>query len=79
MDAGGWSTSVRCVDVEKDESTTLTADSARAAFYRLTRTDLPVATTALFDTAGVFGGASPGLLAARVLANHALHRADRRT
>jgi hypothetical protein len=59
------------VDVEKDESTTLTADSRRAAFYGLTRADLPVATTALFGTACVFGGASPGLLAARVLENHA--------
>lgn len=50
---------------------TLTADSARAAFDRLTRTDPPVHTTVLFDTACVLGGSIAGLLAARVLADHA--------
>jgi heterodisulfide reductase subunit A-like polyferredoxin len=50
---------------------TLTADSARAVFDRLTRTDPPVHTTVLFDTACVLGGSIAGLLAARVLADHA--------
>jgi len=47
------------------------ADSARAVFDRLTRTDPPARTSALFDTAGVLGGSIAGLMAARVLADHA--------
>jgi 2-polyprenyl-6-methoxyphenol hydroxylase-like FAD-dependent oxidoreductase len=50
---------------------TLTADSHRAVFDRLTRTDLPARTSVLFDTACVLGGSIAGLLAARVLADHA--------
>jgi hypothetical protein len=50
---------------------TLTADSDRAVFDRLNRTDLPAHTPALFDTACVLGGSIAGLLAARVLADHA--------
>jgi hypothetical protein len=42
---------------------TLTADSARAAFDHLTRTDPPVHTTVLFDTACVLGGSIAGLVA----------------
>ena len=38
-----------------------TADSARAAFDHLTRTDPPVHTTVLFDTACVLGGSIAGL------------------
>ena len=50
---------------------TLTADSARAVFDRLTRTNLPAHTPVLFDTGCVLGGSIAGLLAARVLAKHA--------
>ncbi len=50
---------------------TLTTDSPRAVFDRLTRTDPPVHTPVLFDTACVLGGSIAGLLAARVLADHA--------
>jgi 2-polyprenyl-6-methoxyphenol hydroxylase-like FAD-dependent oxidoreductase len=50
---------------------TLSADSDRAVFDRLTRTDLPARTSVLFDTACVLGGSIAGLLAARVLADHA--------
>ena len=50
---------------------TLTSDSAPAVFDRLTRTDLPARTPVLFDTACVLGGSIAGLLAARVLADHA--------
>jgi 2-polyprenyl-6-methoxyphenol hydroxylase-like FAD-dependent oxidoreductase len=50
---------------------TLTAGSARAVFDRLNRTDLPARTSVLFDTACVLGGSIAGLLAARVLADHA--------
>jgi 2-polyprenyl-6-methoxyphenol hydroxylase-like FAD-dependent oxidoreductase len=50
---------------------TLTADSDRAVFDRLNRTDLPAHTPVLFDTACVLGGSIAGLLAARVLADHA--------
>jgi heterodisulfide reductase subunit A-like polyferredoxin len=49
---------------------TFTADSARAVFDRPTRTDPPVHTV-VFDTACVLGGSIAGLLAARVLADHA--------
>ena len=38
---------------------TLTADSARAVFDRLTRTNLPAHTPVLFDTGCVLGAASP--------------------
>lgn len=40
-------------------------------FDRLITTDLPARTTVLFDTACVLGGSVGGLLAARVLADHA--------
>jgi 2-polyprenyl-6-methoxyphenol hydroxylase-like FAD-dependent oxidoreductase len=50
---------------------TLLPDSARAVFDRLTRTDLPARTPVLFETACVLGGSIAGLLAARVLADHA--------
>jgi 2-polyprenyl-6-methoxyphenol hydroxylase-like FAD-dependent oxidoreductase len=49
----------------------LTADSDRAVFDRLTRTDPPTRVSALFDTACVLGGSIAGLMAARVLADHA--------
>lgn len=49
----------------------MTADSDRAVFDRLTRTDPPARTSALFDTACVLGGSIAGLMAARVLADHA--------
>jgi heterodisulfide reductase subunit A-like polyferredoxin len=42
-----------------------------AAFDKLTRVDLPERTPVLFDTACVLGGSIAGLLAARVLADHA--------
>jgi 2-polyprenyl-6-methoxyphenol hydroxylase-like FAD-dependent oxidoreductase len=50
---------------------TLTADSPRVVFDRLCRTDRPAHTSVLFDTACVLGGSIAGLLAARVLADHA--------
>ncbi|WP_445159661.1 FAD-dependent oxidoreductase [Mycobacterium sp. Dal123C01] len=50
---------------------TVKPDSARAVFDRLIRTDLPAHTPVLFDTACVLGGSIAGLLAARVLADHA--------
>jgi flavin-dependent dehydrogenase len=50
---------------------TLTTDSDRVVFDRLNRTDLPARTPVLFDTACVLGGSIAGLLAARVLADHA--------
>lgn len=43
----------------------------RDVFNRLVRTDPPVAGSVLFDTACVLGGSIAGLLAARVLADHA--------
>ncbi|HEY2574875.1 MAG TPA: FAD-dependent monooxygenase, partial [Streptosporangiaceae bacterium] len=46
-------------------------ESPIAVFDQLTRTDLPERTPVLFDTACVLGGSIAGLLAARVLANHA--------
>ena len=56
---------------------TLTADSARAVFDHQTRTDPPVHTTVLFDTACVLGGSIAGLLAARVLADVKINDAGR--
>jgi hypothetical protein len=57
---------------------TLTADdAARAVFDRQTRTDPPVHTTVLFDTACVLGGSIAGLLAARVLADLKINDAGR--
>ena len=56
---------------------TLTADSARAASDHLTRTDPPVHTTVLFDTACVLGASIAGLLAARVLADVKINDAGR--
>ena len=50
---------------------TSTTDSPRALFDRLSRIDPPVRTPVLFDTACVLGGSIAGLLAARVLADHA--------
>ncbi|MFG2368596.1 FAD-dependent monooxygenase [Streptomyces mirabilis] len=47
------------------------ADSPIAVFDRLTRVDLPQHTPVLLDTACVLGGSIAGLLAARVLADHA--------
>ena len=49
----------------------MTADSARAVFDHLIRTDVQASTTVLFDTVCVMGGSIAGLLAARVLADHA--------
>jgi 2-polyprenyl-6-methoxyphenol hydroxylase-like FAD-dependent oxidoreductase len=46
-------------------------DSPIAVFDKLTRVDLPDRTPVLFDTACVLGGSIAGLLAARVLADHA--------
>jgi 2-polyprenyl-6-methoxyphenol hydroxylase-like FAD-dependent oxidoreductase len=50
---------------------TLTTGSARAVFDHLTRIDRPARTPVLFDTTCVLGGSIAGLLAARVLADHA--------
>ena len=50
---------------------TATADSDRAVFDRLSRTGLPSHTSVVFDTACVLGGSIAGLLATRVLADHA--------
>lgn len=50
---------------------TFKAASTRAVFDRLSRTDLPAHTPVLFETACVLGGSIAGLLAARVLADHA--------
>jgi 2-polyprenyl-6-methoxyphenol hydroxylase-like FAD-dependent oxidoreductase len=47
------------------------AESPVAVFDRLIRVDLPERTPVLFDTACVLGGSVAGLLAARVLADHA--------
>ena len=47
------------------------SESPVAAFDRLTRVDVPERTPVLFDTACVLGGSVAGLLAARVLADHA--------
>jgi hypothetical protein len=49
----------------------VTADSARSVFDHLIRTDVPASTPILFDTICVMGGSIAGLLAARVLADHA--------
>lgn len=49
----------------------LGADADRATFDRLICTELPAHTPVLFDTACVLGGSIAGLLAARVLADHA--------
>jgi len=49
---------------------TVTTESPLVVFDRLTRTDRPVHTPVLFDTACVLGGSVAGLLAARVLADH---------
>jgi pyruvate/2-oxoglutarate dehydrogenase complex dihydrolipoamide dehydrogenase (E3) component len=46
-------------------------ESPIAVFDKLTRVDLPERTPVLFDTACVLGGSIAGLLAARVLADHA--------
>ncbi|WP_405060059.1 FAD-dependent monooxygenase [Kribbella sp. NBC_01505] len=46
-------------------------DPSVETFNRLIRTELPARTPPLFDTACVFGGSIAGLLAARVLADHA--------
>lgn len=46
-------------------------ESPIAVFDQLTRTDRPDHTPVLFDTACVLGGSIAGLLAARVLADHA--------
>jgi 2-polyprenyl-6-methoxyphenol hydroxylase-like FAD-dependent oxidoreductase len=46
-------------------------ESPIAVFDRLTSVDLPHRTPVLFDTACVLGGSIAGLLAARVLADHA--------
>ena len=46
-------------------------ESPLAVFDKLTRLDLPERTPVLFDTACVLGGSIAGLLAARVLADHA--------
>ncbi|MFB6726282.1 FAD-dependent oxidoreductase [Kribbella sp. NPDC056345] len=46
-------------------------DSSIETFNRLVRTDLPARTPKLFGTACVLGGSIAGLLAARVLADHA--------
>lgn len=47
------------------------AESQIAVFDRLTQVGLPERTPVLFDTACVLGGSIAGLLAARVLADHA--------
>lgn len=49
----------------------MVADTDRAVFDRLTRTDPPTRTPKLLDTACVLGGSIAGLMAARVLADHA--------
>ncbi|MFC9693440.1 FAD-dependent oxidoreductase [Kribbella sp. NPDC056951] len=46
-------------------------DPSVETFNRLIRTELPARTPRLFDTACVLGGSIAGLLAARVLADHA--------
>jgi 2-polyprenyl-6-methoxyphenol hydroxylase-like FAD-dependent oxidoreductase len=50
---------------------TTSTEYSRDVFNRLVRTDPPVAGSVLFDTACVLGGSIAGLLAARVLADHA--------
>jgi 2-polyprenyl-6-methoxyphenol hydroxylase-like FAD-dependent oxidoreductase len=50
---------------------TVTADSPRAVFDRLTTPDRPPRAARLFDTACVLGGSIAGLLAARVLSDYA--------
>ena len=50
---------------------TVTTDSPRAVFDRLNKTSRPTRTSVLFDTACVLGGSIAGLLAARVLSDHA--------
>ena len=47
------------------------ADPDRVVFDRLIRTEVPTRTPKLFETACVLGGSVAGLLAARVLADHA--------
>jgi 2-polyprenyl-6-methoxyphenol hydroxylase-like FAD-dependent oxidoreductase len=49
----------------------IVTESPIAVFDKLTRVDLPERTPVLFDTACVLGGSIAGLLAARVLADHA--------
>lgn len=46
-------------------------ESPNAVFDKLTRVDLPERTPVLFDTVCVLGGSIAGLLAARVLSDHA--------
>ena len=50
---------------------TLTTDYACATFERLSTTDRPAHTPLLFNTVCVLGGSIAGLLAARVLSDHA--------
>jgi 2-polyprenyl-6-methoxyphenol hydroxylase-like FAD-dependent oxidoreductase len=60
--------------VNPDESTPhgcATADADRAVFDRLIRTDPPPRPPKTLDTACVLGGSIAGLMAARVLADHA--------
>jgi 2-polyprenyl-6-methoxyphenol hydroxylase-like FAD-dependent oxidoreductase len=49
----------------------IVTESPIEVFDRLTRVDVPERTPVLFDTACVLGGSIAGLLAARVLADHA--------